>query len=1304
MARPLSSALGPTAVHGSLEQAIAGFQAALTDAQRQELQAMKRNDGLPDSDAVLIFTAGLDSINRKKGGKSTATRLHSFLSSVGDFCSILTGGKPCNIVDTYVSSHPEIAALVWGSVKLTMVAIVNFASFNDGPVNLLSKIARLCPIISEYRPLYPESTKLRKSIASFYSSIIHCCKHIMEVMKPIGYMQAARRLATSFDQEFKPDLDDIQNCRNVVKEYLHLAGLQADQKHQHLQSIERQKAEHSRSIMSRFFSQTEHSLHKLGDQQSATRKQQILDSLSTHDFMRSFKQSTEKRYGNTTQWVFETPQFRRWLDGESPVLWCSGKIGSGKTIIASSTIHHILTTKGSLGCPVSFFFAQSDDTHSLKAHAILRSILLQRLRGIKISRAVEDKIHTIVSSSTASDTLSLLIELMPELMKSYIVVDGLDECDTKDRKELLKTLSALISTNKNVRLFLSSRVSLLDEVTRQFPDVERLTLDCEATNEDIAIYISDFLDERLEEGDLKVGDPVLITCIKTALREGAQGMFLWAYFQLQDICQQHCDEDIRRTLSALPRDLAETFQRALHRIEYRRHTAAARKIFPWVAASKRPLSLGELREAIATEIGQKYSEPARLYNDMQNIGSWCENLVQIDEENQIVQFAHSSVRDFLLEVPSNYDLSGFHLLIEDEDHRLGEICVTYLNFKDFETTLAKRPKPLLMDSSKITRTIFEPGSKRAALVSRFVVKRKPVAYDLRGTTAISSQNPLSKATTLEGGHPFLKYASAHWIAHTTYFQETRSKTWRLWKTMVTHGHGVAQMPWGDGIHYNAMWSWAYQNRHYATIRLLVANNEVTNHGTYRLQDAASEDDIQLVDALLGGTWPTKAYAEALLAAAGCGHFEIVERLLEAKVNVNARHVYRTGWTALQAAARGGYLEVVERLLAARADINAKPASNGGRTAIQAAAEGGYLEVVERLLAARADVNAEPANDGGRTAIQAAAEGGYLEVVERLLAARADVNAEPANDGGRTAIQAAAGGGHLEIVERLLAAKADVNARHVYRTGWTALQAAARGGYLEVVERLLAARADINAKPASNGGRTAIQAAAEGGYLEVVNKLLAAKADVNAEPAYHSGRRALQAAAEGGHLEIVERLLAAKADVNAKATGNGGLTALQAAARGGHLEIVERLLAAKADVNLKAAGNGGLTALEAAAGGGHLEIVERLLAAKADVNVEAAGHQGLTALQAAARGGHLEIVERLLVAKADVNLKAVDSGGRTALEAAARGGHLEIVERLLAAKADVNAKATGNGGLTALQAAAEGGHLEVVDRLKSAGAR
>ncbi|KAH6874589.1 hypothetical protein B0T10DRAFT_205440 [Thelonectria olida] len=93
----------------SLEDAIQGFESVLTNDERTRLRHIK---AIPDAGAVMTFTAQLDDSNRSRKGRSIASRLHSVLQSVREFSAV---------VDTLVSSHPEIAALVWGSVKLTML-------------------------------------------------------------------------------------------------------------------------------------------------------------------------------------------------------------------------------------------------------------------------------------------------------------------------------------------------------------------------------------------------------------------------------------------------------------------------------------------------------------------------------------------------------------------------------------------------------------------------------------------------------------------------------------------------------------------------------------------------------------------------------------------------------------------------------------------------------------------------------------------------------------------------------------------------------------------------------------------------------------------------------------------------------------------------------------------------------------------------------------------------------------------------------------------------------------------------------
>jgi hypothetical protein len=112
MATPSSLALAQPAVGQALQDAIKEFRCVLDEKQCREPDKL---NPVPDTDGILAFTAKLDSTIRNRRGRSFASRLHTVLLAVRHFCSI---------ADTIVSSHPEIAALVWGSVKLTMLVSV----------------------------------------------------------------------------------------------------------------------------------------------------------------------------------------------------------------------------------------------------------------------------------------------------------------------------------------------------------------------------------------------------------------------------------------------------------------------------------------------------------------------------------------------------------------------------------------------------------------------------------------------------------------------------------------------------------------------------------------------------------------------------------------------------------------------------------------------------------------------------------------------------------------------------------------------------------------------------------------------------------------------------------------------------------------------------------------------------------------------------------------------------------------------------------------------------------------------------
>ena len=93
----------------------------------------------------------------------------------------------------------------------------------------------------------------------------------------------------------------------------------------------------------------------------------------------------------------------------------------------------------------------------------------------------------------------------------------------------------------------------------------------------------------------------------------------------------------------------------------------------------------------------------------------------------------------------------------------------------------------------------------------------------------------------------------------------------------------------------------------------------------------------------------------LQSAVRCNAVELVRKLLQRHVNVNAEPNVEKGATALQFAAINGNFEILNMLLKAGANINAPPASFGGRSAIEGASEWGRLDMVTYLLEAGADM-------------------------------------------------------------------------------------------------------------------------------------------------------------------------------------------------------------------------------------------------------------------------------------------------------------------------------------------------------------
>ncbi|EXK77499.1 hypothetical protein FOQG_17796 [Fusarium oxysporum f. sp. raphani 54005] len=1006
--------------------------------------------------------------------------------------------------------------------------------------------------------------------------------------------------------------------------------------------------------------------HAVMSMASDYRFAKIKQWLSPSDYSTNANLARERRHPGTGTWLLNSPAFQEWKLGSRQHLWLYGLAGCGKTILSTTILDHLLQIDAHT--TLAFFF-DFNDPGKQKLEDLLRSLADQLYhKANEAARRLDSLFTSHDDGRRQPDTnaLSACVDAMIQTAgKVFIIVDALDECTT--REELLQWLKHLASRKAQLIGTGRPEADFQREIPDSFNELNCILLDKEAVNADIRSYViatlenkPDFVKKELSRGILQE--------IRDKIGDGADGMFRWAACQLESLARCLSPAAIKTALESLPHDLNETYSRMLQDIpsEYK---SGAIRLLQFLAYTKRPLTLSEAVEVIATQIDQEpqgFDINGRLCQEA-DVLRYCPSLVIIAKATKYpttveeLHLAHFSVKEYLLE-QAQFELESASIAIS-------KTCLTYLAD--------------IRGSHSTIRSHFPMARYAAEYWTEYAASAETSEEIVRITV-----NFLKDETTFQLWCHL--YQADFWWSP----KPGPPRAPRLYYACLAGLTGAARDLMTEGADVNARGG-GYGNA---------------------LQAASYGGHLQIVQILLhkgadvnvqGGR-----YGNALQAASSEGHLEIVQTLLDKGANVNAqRGEYGN---ALQAASYGGYLQIVQLLLDKGADISARGGEYGN--ALPAASYGGHLEIVQILLHKGANVNVQ----GGRygNALHAASFRGHPEIVRILLDKRADANAE--GDEYGNALHAASSEGHLEIVQLLLDKGADISARG--GEYGNALQAASHNGNLEVVQLLLDKGADIN----TQGGRygNALHAASYEGHLQIVQTLLDKGANVNVQGRYNGN--ALQAASSEGHLEIVQTLLDKGADVNARGGGYGN--ALHAASYRGHLQIVQTLLDKGANVNAQGGYHG--NALQAASHNGNREVVQILLDNGADINAQG-GEYG-NALQAASYGGHLEIVQILLHKGANVNVQGgwygnalqaaswkgnrrivrllLDKGANVnmqggeygnALQTASSEGHLQIVQTLLDKGANVNVQGGRYGN--ALQAASHNGNLEVVHLLLDNGA-
>ncbi|CAJ0550061.1 Ff.00g099910.m01.CDS01 [Fusarium sp. VM40] len=641
------------------------------------------------------------------------------------------------IIDTFIQSNPDITALIWGSIKLTFTA------------------------------------------------------------------------------EIKTYVEDIRSKAEHVQRDFELVKAQYDREEQQLQTRERQAASDHRRNMFAWTSKATAEMRRLQLRgrkvDTDQRRCRLLQELSSYNFAAALNTIRIKRHLGTAQWIFETQEFKKWmLLDNSAFLHVTGKIGSGKSVLASSVVDKLFQNRPPDQF-TSLFFLRFDDPSSLDPHTIIRSCLQQLLSAIPMADLRPEL------ASKINDCLERNKELnfsLPSLRQLYchaseavdtwfIILDGLDEFAPNQQSILLDFLSGVIDTlpgSRSIKILFSSRETSSNVIQRVFPDCPRLMTGGQSTSDDISAFVEDILKAKVEAYELVMADPRLLDEIRKTIDSKKQGMFLWAFLTIEDLCSRKTDKEIRQALQDIPTDLPATFDRALSRIVEKNNQDIAKKAFMWTRAAIQPLTLAQIREALSIEINQRTLHPDDLISGIDRLPAWCESLVYVEETDNTVHFSHHSIREYLL-TPGSGEFSNLHIEAVSCDQLAGEACITYLNLDKFQTALVQKQSKngLKLDVGEIAGQTVQVAVKgslgtRVGRLVRNVVKSQQHIEGSKNQVAVPNLFPQSIAD-----FHFLKYASQNWFMHAVRLDsKADATTWRNSGQLIENPPPQAKyQPWTE---------------------------------------------------------------------------------------------------------------------------------------------------------------------------------------------------------------------------------------------------------------------------------------------------------------------------------------------------------------------------------------------------------------------------------------------------------------------------------------------------------------------------
>ncbi|SCO19315.1 unnamed protein product [Fusarium fujikuroi] len=699
----------------------------------------------------------------------------------------------------------------------------------------------------------------------------------------------------------------------------------------------------------------------------------ILQWLTPSNYSLLQSDNIARRQPGTGQWFINSPEFCHWRDSPAQTLFCPGIPGAGKTILTSiviDSLEALFSSDKTVGIAYVYcnFQRQNDQTAKDLLASLLKP-LLQSLPAMPDSvKPLYEQHRTKESPPSLEDVSSNLLSTAKLFSRVFIIIDALDECRATDgtRTKFLEEIFKL-QLHSKANVFATSRP--IPEVKDQFQT--SITLEVRATDADVERFLRGhmpqmpgfFRQQRLEE--LVIGEII----------RSVEGMFLLAQLHLDSLRDKISVDAVHKALAKLPSGsdaYFNAYEAAMERImsQSPSHRDLAKRVIAWTVCAMRPLTVEELRYALAVEVGKAELNRDAL-PETNIILQVCVGLVTVGENDGIIRLVHYTTQEYFEKTKITW--------FPKAENEITTTCVTYLSFQEFKGGIC------------------------------------PTDQDLRKRL---DENPL------------FHYASHHWGNHARnatsickgvieFLKSDSNVESSAQSLMAWEGYSDRVPKNMKGLHLAACFGDS------AATQILLLDDDpdlMDGNGKTALSYAARYGHLAVVEMLLENganiDLGDHLFTTPLSWACMCGRATIAGILLQNHAQVDSKDFQ--GRTPLSEAVEYGDTAIVQLLLDNNAEVDSK--NNEGQTPLFIAAREGQMDMVHLLLANGADVNWK--NLEKLTPLSYAVSEGHATIVQLLLDNGAEVDSESLY--GETPLKIATEERHETIVQLLLDYGADAS--------------------------------------------------------------------------------------------------------------------------------------------------------------------------------------------------------------------------------------------------------------------------------------